>query len=200
MWKSLTDSDFRRQFIDEHVDVGIAFQIRSLRGRQRLTQAELAELLGGKKKQPMISEWENPDYGSYTLDTLKSLAKAFDVGLLVRFVPFSKLVDWTVDLTSDVIAPPSFPEEQLSFAVISPQEPTWTTLGLPDASQAVLVAGGIAGGYAIIMAETATAEPMGTMGTGVSPTAKLNAAIGDLAFETPEPDRTPKEVHEYAGA
>jgi hypothetical protein len=39
----------------------------------------------------------------------------FDVGLLVRFVPFSTLVDWTVGLTSDLIAPPSFNEEQYHF-------------------------------------------------------------------------------------
>lgn len=110
MWESLSDPEFRKQFIDEHITVGIAFQIRSLRNRQKLTQAKLAELL--KVKQPLLSAWENPNYGKYTLGTLKDLAKAFDVGLLVRFVPFSKLVDCTIDLTSDVIAPPSFSEEQ----------------------------------------------------------------------------------------
>ncbi len=110
MWENLSDSDFRKQFIDEHVDVGIAFQIRSLRNRQGLTQSDLAKLLD--VKQPLLSSWENPNYGRYTLKTLKDLAKAFDVGLLVRFVPFSKLVGWTVDLTSDVIAPPSFADEQ----------------------------------------------------------------------------------------
>jgi transcriptional regulator with XRE-family HTH domain len=112
LWNSLGDTEFRKQLIEEHIHVGIAFQIRSLRGRQKLTQTKLAELLGDPKKQPMISEWENPNYGKYTLGTLKDLAKAFDVGLLVRFVSFTTLVDWTVDLTSDVIAPPSFGEQQ----------------------------------------------------------------------------------------
>lgn len=110
MWENLSDSDFRKQFINEHVDVGIAFQIRSLRNRQELFQSDLAKLLG--VKQPLVSSWENPDYGRYTLKTLKDLANAFDVGLLVRFVPFSTLVDWTVGLISDVIAPPSFGEEE----------------------------------------------------------------------------------------
>lgn len=110
LWENLSDPDFRKQFIDEHVDVGIAFQIRSLRNRQELKQSDLAKLLDVKQSQ--VSSWENPDYGRYTLATLKDLAKAFDVGLLVRFVPFSNIVDWTVDLTSDVIAPPSFSEEQ----------------------------------------------------------------------------------------
>jgi hypothetical protein len=39
------------------------------------------------------------------------MAKAFDVGLLVRFVPFSTLVNWTLNVTPDTIAPPSFTEE-----------------------------------------------------------------------------------------
>ena len=116
MWESLRDPEFRKQLIDEHINVGIAFQIRSLRDRQKLTQTKLAELLG--IKQPLISEWENPNYGKYTLGTLKDLAKVFDVGLLVRFVPFSTLVDWTVDLTSDAIAPPNFSEEQSHRALM----------------------------------------------------------------------------------
>ena len=111
MWESLQDIEFRKQLIDEHINVGIAFQIHGLRKRQGLKQKQLAEKLG-EKKQPLISSWENPNYGKYTLATLKDLAKAFDVGLLVRFVPFSKLTDWTLNLTSDVIAPPSFSEEQ----------------------------------------------------------------------------------------
>ncbi len=116
IWESLHDSEFRKQFIDEHINVGIAFQIRSLRDRQKLTQAKLSELLGDKRKQPLISEWENPNYGKYTLATLKDLAKAFDVGLLVRFVPFSTLVDWTVDITSTAIAPPSSTDEHYNVA------------------------------------------------------------------------------------
>lgn len=117
MWESLRDPEFRRQFIDEHINVGIAFQIRSLRNRRNLTQADLAKLLD--VKQPLVSAWENPNYGKYTLSTLKEVAKVFDVGLLVRFVPFGLLVDWTTDLKPDAIAPPSFSEEQSSRALMT---------------------------------------------------------------------------------
>jgi transcriptional regulator with XRE-family HTH domain len=109
MWENLRDKDFRKQFINEHVNVGIAFQIRSLRNRQQLKQSELAQLMD--VKQPLISSWENPNYGKYSLQTLKDLATAFDVGLLVRFVPFGKLIDWTVDLKPDDIAPANYSEE-----------------------------------------------------------------------------------------
>ena len=114
IWQSLGEPEYRHQFVEEEINVGIAFQIRSLRNRQKLTQAKLAELL--KVKQPLLSAWENPNYGKYTLKTLKDLAKAFDVGLLVRFVPFATLVDWTINLSNDVIAPPSFGEEQHQLA------------------------------------------------------------------------------------
>ncbi len=116
MWESMYDSEFRKQFIDEHINVGVAFQIRSLRNRQNLTQANLAERL--TVKQPLVSAWENPNYGKYTLATLKDLAKAFDVGLLVRFVPFSTLMDWTIDIKPDTIAPPSFGEEESRNALM----------------------------------------------------------------------------------
>jgi transcriptional regulator with XRE-family HTH domain len=115
--QSLSDPGYRHQFVEEEINVGIAFQIRSLRNRQKLTQGNLADLMGGK--QPLVSSWENPNYGKYTLGTLKDLAKAFDVGLLVRFVPFSTLVDWTVDLTSDAIAPPNFSEEEKYYVASS---------------------------------------------------------------------------------
>jgi len=117
IWESLRDREYRHQFVEEEINVGIAFQIRSLRNRQDLRQVELADSLG--RKQSLVSSWENPDYGRYNLSTLKDLAKAFDVGLLVRFVPFSTLVDWALNLTSDTIAPPSFNEEQSHRAVMA---------------------------------------------------------------------------------
>ena len=75
-----------------------------------LKQSDLANKLD--VTQPLISSWENPSYGQYTLQTLKDLAKAFDVGLLVRFVPFSKLIGWSVELTDELVAPPNFTDEQ----------------------------------------------------------------------------------------
>jgi transcriptional regulator with XRE-family HTH domain len=44
-------------------------------------------------KQQAISRLENPYYGKATLTTLKKIADACDVALLVEFVPFSQLVN-----------------------------------------------------------------------------------------------------------
>lgn len=161
IWKSLKDQDFRKEIIDEHVNVGIAFQIRSLRNRQQLKQSGLAKLLD--VKQPLISSWENPNYGKYSLQTLKDLAKAFDVGLLVRFVPFSQLIDWTVNLTSDVIAPPSFTEEQ--YHVQAPGSPASNVMTAAASNFMIagdtnnLVLAGFDKPVAFVGAVTASIEP-----------------------------------------
>ena len=44
--------------------------------------------------QNAISRLESSSYGKSTITTLKRLASAYDVALVVRFVPFSQLVDW----------------------------------------------------------------------------------------------------------
>jgi hypothetical protein len=44
--------------------------------------------------QNAVSRLESPNYGKPTITTLKRLAAALDVGLIVRFVPFSELIDW----------------------------------------------------------------------------------------------------------
>ena len=110
VFESLRDNDYRSAFTDEHVGTGLAFQIRLLREDNGWTQEELAQR--ASKAQETISQWENPNYGRYSLNTLKELAKAFDVGLLVRFVAFSELVDWTVDVTPTRLLPPSYSKER----------------------------------------------------------------------------------------
>lgn len=116
IWSSIQDPEDRADFVGASIDVGIAFQIRALRNRQDMTQAKLAEQLN--VKQPLVSSWEDPNYGKYRLATLKELAKAFDVALMVRFVRFGELVDLEANLGADKIAPPNFAEEQQTRAFI----------------------------------------------------------------------------------
>ena len=69
--------------------------------------------------QNAISRLESSNYGKPTITTLKRLAASMDVGLIVRFVPFSEMIDWvsgtprTVEgLTSIALTVPSFSEEE----------------------------------------------------------------------------------------
>lgn len=125
--KSLRDPEYRREFAAD-IGTGIAFQIRRLREDRQWTQAELAERTD--KRQETISLWENPDYGNYSLSTLKELAGAFDLALMVRFAPFSELINWTVNLTPERLAPPPFDAE---FGLSSA-----TTVTSPSDSAAVV--------------------------------------------------------------
>lgn len=95
---ALNDPEYRQGFVEGHATDTIAFQLRAMRKAEGWDQKEVAERMGNPKAQPMISRYENPDYGKYSVATLLELAKAFDVALAVRFVPFSELVEW--DLSS----------------------------------------------------------------------------------------------------
>lgn len=84
----------RIRFVESNLDKAIAYQIRSLRDREKWTQSEFAEKLGIKYQNNVSARLENPNYGKHTLTTLKKIAAACDVGLVVWFIPFSRLIDW----------------------------------------------------------------------------------------------------------
>jgi transcriptional regulator with XRE-family HTH domain len=84
--------DARIRFVDSHLSKGIAFQTQALRDKKEWSQQQLADKLGSN--QNAVYRLENPNYGKQTLTTLKKVAAVFDVALVVRFVPFSQLVDW----------------------------------------------------------------------------------------------------------
>lgn len=108
--KALSDLDFRRQFVSAQVRRFVSGQIRTLRDVKRWTQGELGQRAA--MKQNAISRIEDPDYGDFTINTLLRLAAAFDVGLIVRFVPFSELVGWNQKISPKEYCPPSFSEDR----------------------------------------------------------------------------------------
>lgn len=110
--EDLKDKEQRDAFVSAHIDTGIPFQIRALRDQRDWSQKKLGEHIPGKvMTQENISRLEDPNYSKFTLKTLKRLASAFDVALMVRFVPFSKLVEWELNLSVESLEVPSFDEE-----------------------------------------------------------------------------------------
>ncbi len=105
--ENLKDKEYRKAFVESHINNGVAFQIRTMRGD--LTQEDLGKLAG--MKQTQICRLENPNYGSFTLKTLKEIAAAFDVALIVRFVPFSELVKWDLNLSAQTLLVESFDKD-----------------------------------------------------------------------------------------
>jgi transcriptional regulator with XRE-family HTH domain len=88
------DKAYRHAYADENLNITIATQLKVLREQRELTQAGLADAAG--MRQSMISRYENVNYSSWSISTLKKLALGLDVWLDVRFRSFGEMVK-TVD-------------------------------------------------------------------------------------------------------
>ena len=104
--KSKEDRD---AFVASQISVGLPFQIRALRNSRGWNQKQLAD--AASMLQPRISAMERPGGGQLNLETLRRIASAFDVGLLVRFVPFTELVKFSQEFSPDTFTVPSFDQE-----------------------------------------------------------------------------------------
>jgi transcriptional regulator with XRE-family HTH domain len=109
----------RAKLVASNLDKGIAFQIRATRENRPWTQDDLAGAAG--MGQNNISRLESPEYGKHTISSLKRIAEALDVALVVRFVHFSQYVDWLSGtphldegLSPKALAVPSFEDEEKS--------------------------------------------------------------------------------------
>lgn len=96
------DKEFREAFVLENVYTAVAFQLRALREQRELSQAALGRAVKPKMAQERISILEDPNSPTKpTLNTLLRIANACDVGLDVRFIPLSKLLDRAVNTDID---------------------------------------------------------------------------------------------------
>lgn len=107
----LNDSEYREIYVEGHAKDTVAFQLRRMRLALDWEQRDVAAKLGNPKLQPMISRYENPDYGRYSVATLLELSKVFDVALVVRFAKFSELVRWDLHKTNATLQPASYHDD-----------------------------------------------------------------------------------------
>lgn len=105
----LKNKQYRDAFVSSHVDIGIPYQIRILRDQRSWTQRDLADRTGWK--QAWIARIENPNCIGFSLKTLKTLASAFDVAVIVRFVPISNLVQWELEISPESLKAVTFDED-----------------------------------------------------------------------------------------
>jgi transcriptional regulator with XRE-family HTH domain len=103
------DRSYRHAYADESLNISIATQIKVLREQRDWYQQDLA----GKAnmKQSMISRYEEVNYSSWSLSTLKRLAEAFDVILDVKFRSFKDLVIDTCNFSRESLQVPEFVED-----------------------------------------------------------------------------------------
>ncbi len=127
----LKDKAYRDAFVASQISVGLPFQIPSLREKRNMKQADLAQKTG--MLQPRISAMESPGGAKFTLETLRRIASAFDVALIVRFAPFSEILGWSERFQPDEFSVPSFEEDfasgQLENDYVLTQSATHLTMG-----------------------------------------------------------------------
>lgn len=107
--KKFSDREIAHAYVDEFLNMSIATQLKVLREQRRLTQKSLAELAG--MKQERISVLENVNYSSWSINTLRKLAAAFDVRLRVSFETFGSCLAEMENFTRESLERMSREEE-----------------------------------------------------------------------------------------
>jgi transcriptional regulator with XRE-family HTH domain len=87
--RELRDPEYSEGYAESFLNSYIATQIKVLREQRKMSQPQLAALIG--TSQPGISRIENVNYSSWNIGTLKKLARAFHVRLKVSFEPYGTL-------------------------------------------------------------------------------------------------------------
>jgi transcriptional regulator with XRE-family HTH domain len=128
--REMKEKAYRHGLVNAQIEIDLPFQIRALRKQRGWTQPELA--LRAEMKQPRISAMEKPGRTNFSLETLKRLAEAFDVALIVRFASFGDLLSWSDTFLPDEFEVPSFDKELAQLE----QEPERQQPSLPDALRA----------------------------------------------------------------
>ena len=107
----LRDKDYRHAYFDELLNVSIATQIKVLREQsgRGWSQQDLADRVG--MKQPRISVMENVNYSSWSINTLRKLAEAFDLRLRVSFESFGSGIKEMEQINREALERPLFEED-----------------------------------------------------------------------------------------
>ena len=119
--KKLKSFDYRHSYLASHTRNFLARQFRELRGD--LSQEEFGKKLG--MRQNVVSRLENPGYGRWTLQTLLDVARALDIGLVVRFTDFPTFLSVSGDQTDSAARPLPFDADALDRAA---EEQSTTTI------------------------------------------------------------------------
>lgn len=112
---------FRHKYQGAQNGTKIVRQIRAIRRQRGWSQAQFADRLG-KPASNVSQRLENLDYSGFSLKTLLEVAEAFDVGLIVEFVPYEEFVRRTSDLSSASLEVDEFDEHELDELANAPEE------------------------------------------------------------------------------
>lgn len=115
----LQDREYREGYDEAFLDFKIATQIRVIREQRGWNQKDLAKAAG--MSQSRISEMEDQDYGSWSVNTLRRLAYALGVRLNVEFEEWGNLLREVDEASREDLQRRSFEED-----------PAFLTSSMPD--------------------------------------------------------------------
>jgi transcriptional regulator with XRE-family HTH domain len=101
--------EYRHSYAESFTNTLIAAQLKANRERRTLSQAQLATL--ADMKQSHISRIENVNYDGWSVRTLRRIARAFDLVLIVKFESFGALVREMESFNRSSLERPTFAED-----------------------------------------------------------------------------------------
>jgi transcriptional regulator with XRE-family HTH domain len=110
--EELQDEDYRYAYDEEFANSRMATQIKVIREQQGLRQVELAEL--AEMKQSRISALEDVNYNSWSVSTLRRLARALGVRFAFGFESWGELLPEVDGFGRKALERPKF-EDDLAF-------------------------------------------------------------------------------------
>ena len=154
----LQDAEYRQLYAENLLNASVASQIKVLREQRGWTQAILAK--EAKMSQSTISEMEDPDYSSWTLRTLKRLAKVYDVRLKVSFEEYGSLVQDLDSLTTKKLQRAPFSSDPAFF--LARPKPIFPASAVTNPGAHASFVAGVYNIQAIVMQSTPVENPRGT--------------------------------------
>lgn len=107
--RKLTNKEYRDAWVNESIKTVLPYQIQAIRKQKGWSQALLGEKAGMLPN--AVTRLESIDYGNLSVNTLLRIAHGFDCGLLVKFVPFNRLVREFEDVSTEALEVDSFEDD-----------------------------------------------------------------------------------------
>jgi transcriptional regulator with XRE-family HTH domain len=118
--KEFADPEARNDYAEFLGDSWIALQIKALRLQRNMSQKDLAQKAG--MKQSRISAMEQATYSQWSVSTLRRLARAFDLALVVSFESFGTLLEQAASSNRETLQRLSFPDDPaFKGSVVKPE-------------------------------------------------------------------------------
>jgi hypothetical protein len=138
LWSKLKKSKkYRQEYALALLKRSVPFQIGILRKKHCGSQAVLAER--AHLTQGVVSRAEDQDYGNLTFNTVGRIAGGLDMAFIGKFVPFSELVKYSLDLSEEEFASiPTFDEEDRALRLASIPQDSGEHLSQDGATRAFL--------------------------------------------------------------